>query len=150
MTGDIFTVAFVVIKMILIEVLVIVCAYGIQYCAKLTEEIKESERNLEEKRRHMLSVLESENKHENGADISQERTDISQERTDISQERTDISQERTDISQESGIVPQEREVEKPYGRIIQLAFYAKKKRIRKKNRKRVYELWTKSKAGNSR
>lgn len=43
------------------------------------------------------------------------------------------------VPQESVIIPQEREIEKPYGRIIQLAFYAKKKRIRKKNLKRMGE-----------
>ena len=50
-----------------------------------------------------------------------------------------IPQESVIVQQESVIVQQEREIEKPYGRIIQLAFYAKKKRIRKKNLKRMGE-----------
>ena len=102
----------IVFKLIVICGIVLFGALGIKRIAEANEEIKESKRILEERRRYMLSVLELESKHENGADISKE----------------------------SVIVPQE-SVIVPNGRIISLAFYAKKKRIRKKNLKRMGEYY---------
>ena len=103
----------IVFKLIMICGIVLFGALGIKKIAEANEEIKESKRILEERRRYMLLVLESARKHENGADIPQENV----------------------------IIPQEWEIEKPYGRIIQLAFFAKKKRIKKKNLKRMGEYY---------
>lgn len=121
----------IVFKLIMICGIVLFVELGIKTIEEANEEIKEYKRILEERRKHMLSVLEQERKHENGADIPHKST---------------IIPDKGVIITDKGaiILPNEIEYEKwdgPNGRIIQLAFFAKKKRIKKKNLKRMGEYY---------